>query len=165
MKFRQEPHNIITLSLPVYHPNNTQVLTEIEVLIDANLINNIQGKKLHVNCIRDYWNCSIFAGGKNIALARYVILENKMTMSKGQQVDHINNNSLDNRLENLRIVSNRQNSRNRRGHKFSSSKYKGVCKKKEKKGGTHNYKKTENLSSLEDFLRKSKQQKRITKLP
>lgn len=45
---------------------------------------------------------------------------------KGEQVDHVNHNGLDNRRANLRICTvaqNRQNQRKTRG----SSKYKGVC--------------------------------------
>ena len=45
----------------------------------------------------------------------------------GMVIDHINHNGLDNRKANLRIATQRQNSRNCRKLKKASSKYKGVC--------------------------------------
>ena len=48
-----------------------------------------------------------------------------MNTPKGMMTDHINNNPLDNRRENLRIVTNRQNQQNR--HNKGTSKYPGVC--------------------------------------
>ena len=41
-------------------------------------------------------------------------------------IDHVNINPLDNRIENLRVVNNSQNTRNQHKRKNCSSKYKGV---------------------------------------
>ena len=46
---------------------------------------------------------------------------------KGQYVDHINGNGLDNQSVNLRICTSSQNQQNRRIYLGFSSKYKGVC--------------------------------------
>jgi hypothetical protein len=42
-------------------------------------------------------------------------------------VDHINHDTLDNRKDNLRVVTHQQNNCNRRGWKNSRSGYKGVA--------------------------------------
>lgn len=52
-----------------------------------------------------------------------------MTPPKGRSIDHINHDPLDNRKENLRVVSHRQNMQNRK--RKTSSKYPGVCWDKE----------------------------------
>lgn len=49
-----------------------------------------------------------------------------MNCPKGMEVDHINRNKLDNRRENLRIVTHQQNNFNRGSEKQSTSVYKGV---------------------------------------
>ena len=46
--------------------------------------------------------------------------------SNNNQIDHVNINPLDNRIENLRIVNQSQNLKNRNKFKNCSSKFKGV---------------------------------------
>lgn len=50
-----------------------------------------------------------------------------MKAQKGQIIDHINGNGLDNRKKNLRFVTNKQNLQNRSKQRNSSRKYKGVA--------------------------------------
>ncbi len=50
-----------------------------------------------------------------------------MGAQKGQQVDHINHNTLDNRRENLRLCTHTENQHNQKPRTGGSSIYKGVC--------------------------------------
>jgi len=59
---------------------------------------------------------------KNIRMHREI-----MGAPKGLDVDHINHDTLDNRKENLRVCTRRENLRNGLGWAKSSSKYKGVA--------------------------------------
>lgn len=73
-----------------------------------------------------YANASINDGTKR--MHRYIIETcMKITIGKKEVVDHINGNKLDNRRENLRVISYGENARNQAKRKESSSKYKGVC--------------------------------------
>ena len=47
---------------------------------------------------------------------------------KGQQVDHVNHMTLDNRRENIRLCNQSQNNANGRGYSKRASKYKGVSR-------------------------------------
>ena len=48
---------------------------------------------------------------------------------KGYVIDHINRNKLDNRYENLRVITQKENSYNRTKNVTSNNKYKGVIKR------------------------------------
>jgi aspartate carbamoyltransferase regulatory subunit len=48
---------------------------------------------------------------------------------KGYVIDHINRNKCDNRLENLRVITAKENSYNRTKNANSNNKYKGVVKR------------------------------------
>src|SRR4051794_8623449 len=59
-------------------------------------------------------------GGKKVMLHRFLL-----DVPSGFEVDHINRDKLDNRRNNLRIVTHQQNNMNKPGRSLTS-KYKGV---------------------------------------
>ena len=58
---------------------------------------------------------------------RYVLLMHRLILPGVARIDHRNGNGLDNRRENLRPCTVRQNTRNQRPHTNSSSRFLGVC--------------------------------------
>ena len=60
-------------------------------------------------------------GGKMIRMHRLIL-----KAMCGQQVDHKNHNTLDNRITNIRLCNNSQNQQNSRKFKNGTNKYKGV---------------------------------------
>jgi hypothetical protein len=56
-----------------------------------------------------------------------------LKLRSGEQVDHINMNTLDNRRKNLRVVSHSQNNMNRRRQSNDTTGYKGVSWDRTKK--------------------------------
>lgn len=68
------------------------------------------------------------AGGKKVWMHNVI-----MDPPEGHEVDHINQNPLDNRRENLRVVSHQENCRNRGKRRTkSTSEWLGVCWSREK---------------------------------
>lgn len=61
-------------------------------------------------------------GGKQIRMHRLIL-----GAGKGQEVDHINGNPLDNRRQNLRFCTRSQNLYNKKRQKNNTSGFKGVC--------------------------------------
>jgi hypothetical protein len=84
---------------------------------------------------KHYANRTCFCQGKrnkhNIRLHRYIL-----SAREGEQVDHINGNTLDCRRENLRICTSAQNNMNRRKQPNVSG-YKGVHKTRGNKWIAH----------------------------
>ena len=64
--------------------------------------------------------------GKNVSLKMHRMI---MCAGKGDIIDHINHDTLDNRRCNLRICTHSENMRNRGKANTNTSGYKGVCKK------------------------------------
>ena len=65
--------------------------------------------------------------GKQTTLRMHRLI---MNAKKGEQVDHINHNTIDNQKENLRLCTGSQNSHNQGKRSNNTSGYKGVCRHK-----------------------------------
>ena len=68
-----------------------------------------------------------YIDGKKVIMSRFI-----MNYSGDLYIDHINNNKNDNRKENLRIVTAKQNLINKSSRKNSNSQYLGVYKSEKK---------------------------------
>jgi|UniRef100_A0A6C0AN14 hypothetical protein len=88
-----------------------------ETIVDEENYNDLMKYRWYIN--RGYVHGIV--DSKNIRLHRYVLNYNGKDV-----VDHINNNPLDNRKCNLRIVTSKQNSMNKKSSKNSTSEYIGV---------------------------------------
>lgn len=75
-----------------------------------------------------YARTNITVNGKN----RGMLMHRMITRAKpGEVVDHINHDTLDNRVANLRICAHRQNSFNRKPYANNTTGFKGVFLRKE----------------------------------
>jgi hypothetical protein len=89
-------------------------------IIDADSLASIQDRKWSALCAQKWVYAVSRVSGKVTYLHRHLL-----SAPAGMTVDHINGNTLDNRLSNLRICTVSQNARNARV-KPHSSQFKGV---------------------------------------
>jgi hypothetical protein len=98
---------------------------DLYFIIDDDDYEDIKIHKWYYNSVKHY--VSTVINNKKIYIHRYImLLHNKDIHDKC--IDHINNNKLDNRKDNLRICSNKENTRNRKIPKNNTTGFKGVYK-------------------------------------
>lgn len=92
----------------------------LEILLDA------EHEHLRENLYIRYDNyVMLYKEGKLCRFHRFIL-----NADKSMEVDHINGNPLDNRLENLRLVTSSQNKLNTKDRYKNSTTYRGVTKLK-----------------------------------
>ena len=100
------------------------------VIVDAinfNLLNSFKWSfsghknRKHGYAVRREYPNGRYKKGVTILLHRFI-----MNANKNEQVDHINGNTLDCRVKNLRICTQIENKQNRKTPKHNTSGYKGV---------------------------------------
>ena len=101
-----------------------------EAIVDDDDFERVNQFRWHfVGCGRGYASRSQWIGGEkkyhNELMHRFILGLSKRG-NGAAEVDHINHDGLDNRKENLRVVTHAQNCRNRSKSKNKSSQYKGV---------------------------------------
>jgi hypothetical protein len=99
-----------------------------KTIVDNNIFNLVSGKKWYASYSRGLYYAAREENNKMIKLHRLI-----MNAKPNQIVDHINGNTLDNRLCNLRLTDRSGNAINANKRKNTTSKYKGVYKKVLKK--------------------------------
>lgn len=100
-----------------------------QVIVDDDMFDELNNHKWY--CVPNKDNTNFYAV-RNITVG--IKKQKRIWMHRqifgnvdAKDVDHINNNGLDNRKENLRQASRSQNNCNSFGHNNASSKYNGVC--------------------------------------
>jgi hypothetical protein len=128
LKELEEINNKNLLTKPILKNKNRQAIIELfnkkkektsETIVDENIYYDLMKYNWYLN------NHGYVIGRgedkKLVLLHRYI-----MKYYGDDFIDHINNNPLDNRKENLRILNAQQNSQNKVSNKTSTSKYVGV---------------------------------------
>ena len=100
------------------------ISSDLVALVDDEYYDFLSGFRWRVRKVRNTFYAYTTDGGCRQLMHRIVI-----GAERGCQVDHIDGNGLNNCRNNLRIVSNRENSYNQRKKVSgkSTSNYKGVC--------------------------------------
>lgn len=122
------------LNLPIFNTDGS-VLTELSIIYDEKIEKLLLSRSWQPKYENNSWRIISRQGKKgNIQLGRF-IWENLVDKIPDKMVvDHKNNNPLDNRIENLRLCSRTENTRNSAPSKTvkKTSIYKGVCKNKKR---------------------------------
>lgn len=124
---------------------------EFETLVDDDIFEIFKGQKLYLDPRYKEKNFYVYIPErKGIRMKLHTFVTKA---KKGEMVDHINGDGLDNRRCNLRIVTRRQNSLNSKPKSNTSSKFKGVSRRKNSKkwvASINIYRKSHYLGAFED---------------
>jgi hypothetical protein len=102
---------------------NSPTYGEFRAKIDLEDVDRCKNHKWNVNKYKrlNYERFYIVSGSNGLMLHRFL-----MNAEKGKVVDHIDNDSMNNRKSNLRVCLHKENSRNSKDRVNNSSGHKGV---------------------------------------
>ena len=97
--------------------------------IDLRKSDTTKWKKVKLLANTTYGYCGVWFNGRRISYHAIVwILSTLHDIPQGKEIDHINGNKIDNRIENLRIVTRRQNQQNQKRHRIGKLVGASYCK-------------------------------------
>lgn len=94
-----------------------------EILVDSQDVSRVQAQHWRIHVRPDWTHARAWVEGRETALHRFIL---GLNHGDGKIVDHINGDTLDNRRENLRVVTHQTNMVNRRRQRNNRSGYRGV---------------------------------------
>ena len=101
------------------------LLTQGQItLVDDNMYDELNKHKWYAYKHRNTYYARRRGGGEAIHMHRQIL---GLSKGDGKITDHRNRDGLDNRRDNLRVVSNAINCRNHGGHPHNTSGVNGVC--------------------------------------
>ena len=111
--------------MPKRKPIDVEELRKVFRIKDGNLeridlrkSDTTKWKKVKLLANTTYGYCGVWFNGRRISYHAIVwILSTLHDIPQGKEIDHINGNKIDNRIENLRIVTRRQNQQNQKKHR------------------------------------------------